>query len=180
VTAVRRTAIVAPIRLPPALEEIRGRATSGPRAGVPAHITLLSPFVPTDSIDSSTLARVADVLAGVRAFEVTFARVQRWGPRAGAPEGLVWLDPDPPQGFVLLTRALWRAFPDHPPYGGLHNEPIPHLTIASHAQKTFDAIETEARRRLPFRRRVAVVALLVEGVDGHWRTSNGFSLARQT
>jgi len=42
----------------------------------------------------------------------------------------MWLDPEPALPFRDLTNAVWRMFPQHPPYGGAHPDLIPHLTLA--------------------------------------------------
>lgn len=36
---------------------------------------------------------------------------------------------EPVQPFRQLTVAVWRAFPQHPPYGGAYDDVVPHLTI---------------------------------------------------
>jgi hypothetical protein len=101
--------------------------------------------------------------------------VRRWPPSAYGP-GVVWLEPEPSAPFVALTRSVWAAFPDHPPYGRKDDDLEAHLTIAIDDQARFDAVEADAGRLVPFRRRATVVALLVEGPDGRWRTRRRFAL----
>ncbi len=172
----RESAIIVPIRLPAALADIRLRETTDGPAGVPGHVTLLYPFVPPGSIDARVLAAVARVLAAVPGFDLRFREVRRWAPGGGAPEGVVWLDPEPAAPLVELIAALSKAFPDHLPYGGMHDTVIPHVSLASIDRRHRGAVEAEARRWLPFRRRVGAAALIVEGADGRWRTRRRFPL----
>lgn len=173
----RRSAIVVPIRLPGALETIRLREVASARAGAPAHVTLLFPFVPADELGVGHLADVARVVASVPAFDVRLRAARRWEPGEGAPEGLIWLDPEPAGPFITLTERLARAFPDHRPYGGLHDSIIPHLTIASDDRRRLGAVQEAATRELPLRRRVTAAILIVEAADGRWRTRRRFALA---
>lgn len=89
-----------------------------------AHLTLLAPWVaePTDA----DLARVARVLAPVRAFTVSLSGV------AVFPDGLVHAVPTPDDPFRALTAALVAEFPDHQPYAGRYDAtggPLPHVTL---------------------------------------------------
>jgi hypothetical protein len=42
----------------------------------------------------------------------------------------------PDEGFRALTRAVWSAFPDFPPYGGAFTEIVQHLTIGTDGNRT--------------------------------------------
>lgn len=175
-TTDRESAIIVPIRLPAALAAARLRETRDAPAGVPAHVTLLYPFVPPGSIDGQVIATVAAVVAAASAFDVRFREVRRWEPSEGASEGVVWLAPEPSEPFNELTRALFAAFPAYPPYGGMHDETIAHVSLAAIDRRHQDAVEAEARRWLPFRRRIDGATLIVEGADGRWRTRRRFPL----
>jgi hypothetical protein len=174
--AERESAIIVPIRLPPALADVRLRETQDGPAGVPGHVTLLYPFVPPGSIDGGILAAVARVISAAEASDIRFREVRRWEPGSGAPEGVVWLDPEPSEPFVRLIAAVSKAFPDYPPYGGMHDTVIPHVSLASVDRSHQGAVEAEARRWLPFRRHVRAATLIVEGADGRWRTRRRFPL----
>lgn len=168
--ADRVSAIVVPIPVPAPLEAIRQREVASARTGAPAHVTLLVPFVPAAELDEASLVRVATVAEAEPAFEVTFRRVRIWEPSDGAPEGVVWLEPEPSAPFVRLIEALGREFPDFPPYGGFHDTIIPHLTIAADDRRQLDSVAEAAARLLPFRRRVSRAIVIVQGRDGRWRT----------
>lgn len=93
--------------------------------GVPAHVTVLFPFVPPGRIDAAVRQRLAAAVSSVPRFTVAFARVAWFG------EEVAWLAPDPDDGFRALTAAVSAAFPDHPPYGGAFPDVVPHLTIGA-------------------------------------------------
>ncbi|MEO5703861.1 MAG: 2'-5' RNA ligase family protein [Candidatus Limnocylindrales bacterium] len=172
----RESALIVPIRLPAALAEIRLRETRDGPAGVPGHVTLLYPFAPAAAIDRRVIAEVTAVIAAAPMFDARFQEVRRWEPGGGASEGVVWLEPEPSAPFNELTRLLFAAFPAYPPYGGMHDETIAHVSLAAIDRTHQDAVEAEARRWLPFRRRVRVATLIVEGEDGRWRTRRRFRL----
>jgi len=130
--------------------------------GLPAHVTILYPFVPRAELTQAE-PRLAKLLAGLEAFDATFARTARF------PE-LLYLDPEPAERFLQLTEAVTAAWPEHPPYEGAHDVVIPHLTVAESADASLlDAIASEVEPRLPIRQRVGAASLFVEGDDGRWR-----------
>lgn len=108
----------------PAVGRHRARLDEAARDGVPAHITVLYPFLPPAEISERVLARLRDLFAGFGAFEFTLDRVGWFG------EDVVWLGPFDPAPFSALTTLAFIAFPSCPPYGGQHTEVIPHLTIS--------------------------------------------------
>lgn len=178
--AERESAIIVPIRLPAALAAVRLRETIDGPLGVPGHVTLLYPFAPPPSIDARLIARVATIIAAAPAFDARFRNVRRFEPDAGAREGVVWLEPEPSRRFASLIGALTREFPEYPPFGGMYDTVIPHVSLAAIDRRHADAAEAEARRWLPFRRRVAAATLIVEGVDGRWRTRRRLPLGGET
>lgn len=101
------------------------RSTGDPSAarGVPAHVTLLSPFLPTDRIDDGVLAELTWFFAGVDAFRLRFSAVGCFD-----DAGVVFLEPDG-DGLDELADALARRWPECPPYRGKHRHPHAHLTV---------------------------------------------------
>lgn len=166
----------------PAAEEAVGRWRTrfDPAAtwGVPAHVTVLHPFLPWDEVDEGVVAAVADVVGRVPAFDVTFATTGRFG-APGGPQ-VLWLAPGPAGPFAALTRALWRRFPTAPPYGGAFGDDpatadvTPHLTVADRPDPAdLEAAARDVGARLPLTQRVAEVSLLA----GHYR-EGGWSRVR--
>jgi len=170
------SALIVPVRLPPAIAATRLRETFDAPLGVPGHVTLLYPFAPPAAIDAGVLDQVSAVVGAAPAFVARFREVRRFEPGPGASEGVVWLHPEPSARFIALIDALTAAFPQYPPYGGQHTTVIPHVSIAALDRNHAAAAEAEARRYLPFQRRVVVATLIVEGRDGRWRTRRRFRL----
>lgn len=102
-------------------------------AGMPAHVTVLFPFVPESRFGAAERMRTALVVSRFAAFDARFRGTGRF-------PGTLWLKPSPKAAFRDLTLALAAAFPDCPPYGGAHAEIVPHLTVACAGD--LDAIET--------------------------------------
>jgi 2'-5' RNA ligase len=171
----QRSAIVAPIRLPPPLEAIRREHVENADFGVPAHVTLLFPFVPPARIDVDALARAASAIALTAAFEVSFVDARTFEP-GPATEGVVWLPPEPAAPFVSMTEALVAAFPGYLPYEGLHETVIPHLTLAN-VDVDAPILLAAARAHLPIAQRLEAAALLIEDEVGRWQIGRELPLA---
>lgn len=91
--------------------------------GLPAHVTLLYPFIPPAQLDANAFSAIERALSGLGGFEVLFQRPAWFG------EQVLWLAPEPDNAFRLMTSRLIAAYPDYPPYGGAIADPIPHLTV---------------------------------------------------
>lgn len=115
--------------------------------GVPAHVSVLYPFVHPDAIDDDVISRLAAALRCVP-FDCTFGRCDWFG------QDVLWLAPEPDRPFRELTSAVWRAFPDHPPYGGVFEDVVPHLTVGERRRGSVSALraaEASVSRQLPIR-----------------------------
>jgi 2'-5' RNA ligase len=169
-----RSAIVVPIRLTEALEAIRRDHVDNTRLGVPAHVTVLFPFVPSPSMTPHDVARAAAAIGRIEAFDVDF-REARTFDASPTKEGVVWLAPEPAAPFIAMTEAIVAAFPDYRPYDGLHDTVIPHLTLAN-VDVDLPMLIEATRPELPFSRRVASAAVLVEDVARRWRIAHELPL----
>ena len=110
----------------PLVGEFREQLDRPAAEGVPAHVTVLYPFLPPDLIGPQELRRLAAAVASVRRFAVTFRRIAWFG------DTDAWLAPEPAAGFRALTAAVTAAFPGYPPYRGEYGiEPVPHLTLGT-------------------------------------------------
>lgn len=110
-------------------------------------MSVLYPFVEPADVDDHILATLAAVFGSVAAFDCRFSRTQWFG------QDVLWLDPKPAQSFRDLTAAVWSAFPHHPPYGGAHDDVVPHLTIAEGRLGSLSAVqraEQAVQTGLPF------------------------------
>ncbi len=92
------------------------------RVGVPAHITVLYPFVPPAQIDPSIEKSLRTVLGSSAAFDVVLAEIREFS-------GVLYLAPVPDVYFRKLTAAVYAQFPAYPPYAGAIADPTPHLTV---------------------------------------------------
>ena len=127
--------------------------------GVPAHVTILYPFVEPVALTDDTCDRLRFAIFEVERFRCEFRRTG-WFDRDA-----VWLDPEPVEPFQRLTRAVVGQFPDHLPYGGAFGtESRPHLTIAESRLATDRQMmraEVEVLAALPFNATVTEALLIV-------------------
>jgi 2'-5' RNA ligase len=155
-----RTALIVAIpEAEPAVSDLRLAGDSSAALGVPAHVTILFPFADPAAIDEND---VAEVIAGFRPFTFELDRVERFA------DGLVWLHPEPSAPFAALTEAVWRRFPDYPPYEGAHDVVIPHLTVSE------TPVEVDAP--LPIKSAARAVEWIEEAADGRWSVRRVFAL----
>ncbi len=119
----RSTLVILVPEAEPYVGALRSRFDQSALYGLGAHITLLYPFKEPVHITGKTLSALADIFRSQPSFEFTLAGV------CGFP-GVVYLDPDPGEPFLTLTRALVQRFPETPPYRGEVPDPLPHLTVA--------------------------------------------------
>lgn len=131
--------------------------------GVPAHITLLYPFVAPEQLDESVRSVVAGIVASEPSFPFTLTEARRW------PD-VVYLAPEPDEPFRRLTTALVEAFPEYPPYGRPEAEVVPHLTVAQAAPESYLLAAQHALPPLLPIRDVAREAWLMVKSGGRWRT----------
>ncbi|MFC7931782.1 2'-5' RNA ligase family protein [Streptomyces cinereoruber] len=165
-----RTALI--VRVPeaePVVREWRERFDPSARAGVPAHVTVLFPFLDESRVDASVHAALTDVLGGHSSFDLWFGKCGR------LPE-VLYLVPEPDTPLRRLTEAIAAHWPETPPYGGRFTEIIPHLTVAQgQREAVLEEIEAELVGGLPFTSRVSSVELIVH--DGtRWRERASFAL----
>jgi hypothetical protein len=79
----------------------------------------------------------------------------------------------PAEPFVAMTEGTVARFPAYPPYGGIHDRIVPHLTVA---QAELDETAARVQPLLPLRSRVETV-VLYEHVDANtWREVHTFGL----
>jgi 2'-5' RNA ligase len=160
------SAVVVPV---PAAEPRVGalRAALDPSAalGVPAHVTVMFPFVPPAAIDDGVLAALRGVVAAAPAFEVGFSKIGWFG------EDAVWWAPEPAEPFVALTRAVSARF-GLLPYEGAHEGITPHLTIGHRAPiERLQAAEAEVAAGPPVSATVRSAVLMTGSrTPGSWTT----------
>jgi len=158
----------------PIAADLRRRFDPTVALGVPAHITLLVPFMDPALITDEVLDRARRVLQRTAPFSFVLGKVGRF------PE-TAYLAPEPAAPFIEMTRALVKAFPEFPPYDGAHDDIVPHLSVAhgnaQHAEEA--AIELQARLLAsgPVQARCTEV-VLIENASGRWMDMHVFQLPR--
>lgn len=128
--------------------------------GVPAHITVLFPFVAAEQLDAAAVARLAAAVASVPAFHLTLDSVAWFG------DEVVYLAPHDDGPFRALTAAVGAAFGGLQPYGGQYGpDPVPHLTVGhGHPRARLQEAADAVQARLPIEADIAD-AVLMTGVD---------------
>ncbi|MBK7092728.1 MAG: 2'-5' RNA ligase family protein [bacterium] len=148
----------------PELDSIVERARSScPESvdpGIAAHITVNYPFMIQENDLEVIVARLADSVEEFGAFEFRLTELRRW------PTTL-YLKPEPDSVFRAIIAAVWKAFPQSPPYGGRFQDVVPHLTIVESSEvEEIDASESELRTeltaKLPIAARASELHLIVK------------------
>ena len=80
----------------------RSRHDSSAPLGVPAHVTVLYPWIPIELVTDDDRAAVAEIVASMGPLELTFGGFGRF------PD-VLWLDPRPSEPILALTRAMARV-----------------------------------------------------------------------
>jgi 2'-5' RNA ligase len=160
-----QSAILVPV---PAAEEIVGRWRElyDPVApvGVPAHITLIVPWLPPGEITPVDVAELRDCIGAVPAFDFKLTEVGWFARR------VLWVAPEPAEMFRSLTNMLADRF-GTPPWADEFDEIVPHLTVA-HASGDgveLGRVEDDIRLHLPVACRASEVWVMV-GDGRRWTT----------
>jgi 2'-5' RNA ligase len=164
-----QTAVIIPVAAAEAaVGDHRRRLDVAATWGVPAHVTVLYPFVPPTAVDDTVVDGLSAVFAAASPFDCTFDRCGWFG------EDVLWLAPESDREFRDLTDTVVERFPSYRPYGGEFDEVVPHLTVGESRRGTADdlrAAETDVSRKLPITARIEH-ALLIAGTDrpDSWQT----------
>ncbi len=163
--------------LVPEVESLVGkfRLAHDPSAalGVPAHVTINYPFVPSTRDGAELDKKLGKLFGEVAPFDFSFRRIGRF------PHQL-YLPPEPAAPFRQLIERVAAAFPESPPYGGIYHDVVPHLTVAdSEDEAVLDWVEAELapllKLRLPVQSRADKV-WLIDNSSGRWQHRSAFPL----
>lgn len=157
----------------PYVGTLRERFDASARLGVPAHITLLYPFVSPGKITEAVLGEIRGALSLASAFTYALTRIDRF-------PGALYLAPEPAAPFVALTQRLVDRFPGYLPYGGQHGSIVPHLTVAQAGEAEHALAEAQLAATLPGTGIQATCSevVLIENSSGLWKPMHSFRLAR--
>jgi len=150
----------------------RERFDPSARRNVPAHVTILYPFMSPVDVDAAVLAQLADIARTIPRFQYRLSELRRF------PVAL-YLAPQPDGGFAALTDAVYRAFPDFPPFEGKFPVVVPHVTVAHGDEPQLCEIEVELRIALASAGGVTARCeelVLIENSSGRWEEMGCFAL----
>jgi 2'-5' RNA ligase len=146
----------------PVVSTWREQFDSSAAQGMPAHVTVLYPFLPEARLTREAVAQLRELCAAVPVLDLVFRRTGRF-------PGVLYLDPEPADGLRELTVAVAERWPEAPPYGGAFDGVVPHLTVAHDAgEDVLDQAEADVLGRLPITTRLAEAHLYVSDGD-RWR-----------
>ena len=158
-----RSAVIVRAHLPASLERWRRRCVAQAAIGLPAHATMLYPFVAPERLGPDVRAQLVRV-------------ARRHSPIAHALDGprawpdVVYLSLHPSEPFVALQEDLGRAFPDFPIYGPEFDlEFVPHVTIAEEGAGCVP-LDDPAWRALPRAAVASAIEVIARPEEGPWRT----------
>lgn len=157
------SAVIVRAQLPPGLERLRRRRVANAAAGVPAHMTLLHPFIEPAALDSAVRGCLAGVAARHAAFDYRQAGMAEW------PD-TIYVAVEPTAPFNRLQHDLQAAFPDWPIYGADADfQFVPHITIADQAGKLEPGVrEDPGWSVLPRPARAHAIDVIATRPDGRW------------
>jgi len=163
------------VRVPeaePHVARLRERFDPSARLGVPAHVTLLYPFMSPELVTPGVLAAVSQLALSVAPFSFRLGPIRRF-------PGVVYLATEPAAQLVALTQKLVRLFPDYPPYAGQHEAVVPHLTVAQAGEAELRQAEAELAASIGTKCIPASCSefVLIENSSGLWEPMHTFTLA---
>jgi len=157
------------------VRNLRDRLDPAANQGVPAHITVLFPFLEPATITLDTIASVRRALSGFRPFHFHLGSIAQF-------VDTLYLAPDPAAPFVALTEAVVAEFPDYPPYGGQFSIVIPHLTVAHGTTADLAAARQELLAALDSHgdlRSTCTALDLIENSSGRWSQAHRIPLGER-
>jgi 2'-5' RNA ligase len=160
----RQSAVIVRASLPAGLERLRRASVDDARDGLPAHLTLLYPFVPPVELGPRTRQVLAEVARRHRPFDFEQVRQAQWS-------DTIYVAVSPVGPFTRLQRDLQTAFPDYPIYGrDATFRFVPHVTVAEGASVPDPLVGSDrAWRALPHRDKATAIELIASDEAGRWR-----------
>ena len=139
---------------------------------MPAHVTVLYPFIPPALITNEVLGELGELFSRLDGFDFSLSEV-RW-----FDQRVVYLAPSPSAAFRQLTATVGDKFPEYPPYEGAFDDVVPHVTVGEDAPRTWlRAAGWLVERRLPITGGVTEVWLMTIGNPGpSYRVERAFPL----
>jgi 2'-5' RNA ligase len=149
----------------PLVRELRLQYDPSAKAGVPPHITLMFPFLPPSELTEAKVDALAVLLSGEVRFEFSLSRVSEF------EQGVVYLEPEPGEPFIQLTKKIGDLFGLLPFVGEFGDTPVPHLTLTvPESRMTRDQIATQLVSLLPIPLVAHQAWLMVGSNSSTWKT----------
>lgn len=132
---------------------------------------MLYPFIDAERLDEDLYRGLTELFASFGPFDATFRRVG-WFP------DVAYLEPEPAAPFRELTAAVFARWPDHPPYEGIFDDVIPHLTVAQTDDTgVLERVGAAVATSLPITATVQSVELWTDSDGGTWHERRRFPLS---
>lgn len=145
------------------------------QSGMPAHITVLYPFISAASISSDVVYGLREVFSGFEPFAFELSEIGWFEDR------VLFLAPTPRAPFEELTALLVKRFPNYQPYRGAFDEIIPHLTIGEGGRPTrLRRTSLQLSRQIPITAVAEEVFLMVPDPSRHWQLCQSFPLGSRS
>jgi 2'-5' RNA ligase superfamily protein len=127
-----------------------------------------------DEVESHREA-LRSFFASYEPFELVLGRLEQWD-----EGGAVYAAPSPEEPLRGMMRALWRLFPQFPPYRQEGLDPPPHASLTETGGDdpgaTRERVELRLEGLLPARIPIDEVALMEEFESDRWRVRETFRL----
>ncbi|MGH3845329.1 MAG: 2'-5' RNA ligase family protein [Pseudonocardiaceae bacterium] len=162
-----QTGLVIPVpAADPLLTLVETRHPGTVRQGVPAHVSLLYPFIDAAELDEQVSRALSELFIEQAPMLVEFVECYRRG-------GFVALRPAPIVELTELTRKAHDRWPDVVPYEGVYGDVEPHVTVATRAsEETAMTIEQEVTEQLPISAELREAWLVA--FEGRWALRGRF------
>lgn len=156
----------------PAVRHHRERLDASAPLGIPAHITVLFPFMPPETIDAAALTKLRELFAEVSRFPFQLDHTDWFG------DEVLWLATRNPGPFCALTQRVFQAYPAFPPFEGQFDDVVPHLTIGhGHPLNDLRTAEDSVQACLPIEASATAVTLMAQqSAGGNWTKAATFTL----
>jgi len=122
---------------------LRARLDCSASREIPAHVTVLYPFVPPRQITAAVIEMAAAVVKSVPGLGARFASTRWFG------EDVLWLASEPAAPFRGAHRRRARGLPAVSAFGGAFAHVIPHLTVGDRPDGGMSALRAAQAQVLP-------------------------------
>lgn len=171
-------ALIVPVpEVEPLVGPFRMQYDPSASAGVPAHITINYPFMPGIEVSEGLCDRLERHFIKFEPFDFYFNRWARF------PD-VLYLPPEPSDGFILMIESVAELFPESAHYADAFDSITPHLTIAQvEDPATLTRVAQEVGAQLsdhfPIAARARAVCLM-DNRTGRWETRAVFPFDYQS